>query len=32
MISKAARNFDILETNLNVSHNYFDSLKLFLDL
>jgi len=30
MISNAAKNFDILATNLSVLHNYFDSLiKLF---
>jgi len=30
MISNAAKNFDILATNLSVLHNYFDSsIKLF---
>jgi len=27
-MSNAAKNFDILITNLNVLHNYFDNLKL----
>jgi len=27
-----AKNFDILITNLNVLHNYFDTTKLFSDL
>jgi len=32
MINNAARNFDILTTNLDILYNYFDnSLKLFSD-
>jgi len=33
MMSNVANDFDILATNLNVPHNYFNSLiKLFSDL
>jgi len=29
MISNAVKNFDILTTNLNIPHNYFDNSILF---
>jgi len=32
IMSSAAKNVDILATNLNVLHHYLDGLKLFSDL
>jgi len=32
MISNTAKSFDIPASNLNILHNYFDSIKLFSNL